>query len=89
MRDEVPRLGLAARVGGRDLRGVAQDVLAIARKGLWRRARLNARGEDETVWLRPLEAIAESGRSPAHHWLDRYERAWGHSVEPAFREAVF
>ena len=33
-------------------------MLAIARGGLKRRARLNARGEDETIWLRPLEAIA-------------------------------
>ena len=89
LRDEVPRLGLAARVRGRELRGVALDMLAIARKGLWRRARLNAKGEDETIWLRGLEAIAESGRSPAEGWLDRYEHAWGRSVDPAFREAVF
>jgi glutamate--cysteine ligase len=89
LRDEVPRLGLAAKVRGRDLRGVASDMLAIARKGLWRRARLNAKGEDETVWLRPLEAIAESGRSPAQGWLSRYEGPWGRSVDPAFEEAVF
>jgi glutamate--cysteine ligase len=89
LRDEVPRLGLAAKVRGRDLRGVASDMLAIARKGLWRRARLNAKGEDETVWLRPLEAIAESGRSPAQGWLSRYEGPWGRSVDPAFEEAAF
>jgi glutamate--cysteine ligase len=89
LRDEVPRVGLAAKIGGRDLRSVALDMLAIGRGGLKRRARWNEKGEDETVWLRPLEAIAESGRSPAHEWIDRYEGPWGRSVDPAFSEAVF
>jgi glutamate--cysteine ligase len=89
LRDEVPRLGLAAKVRGRDLWSVALDMLAIARKGLRGRARLNAAGEDETVWLSPLEAIAKSGRSPAEGWLARYEGPWGRSVDPAFVEAAF
>ncbi len=89
LRDEVPRLGLAAKVRGRDLRSVALDMLAIARKGLRARARLNAKGEDETVWLGPLEAIAKSGRSPAEGWLARYAGPWGRSVHPAFEEATF
>jgi glutamate--cysteine ligase len=89
LRDDAPRLGLAAKAAGRDLRSVALDMLSIARKGLERRARLNGRGEDETVWLRPLEAIAESGRSPAAAWLDRFSGAWGRSVDPAFVEATF
>ena len=89
LRDDAPLLGLAAEVRGRDLRSVALDMLAISRSGLKRRARLNARSEDETIWLRPLEAIAESGREPARHWIQRYEGAWGRSVEPAFDEAAF
>ncbi len=89
LRDEAPRVGLAAKVRGRDLRSVALDMLAISKGGLRRRARLNERGEDETVWLRPLVAIAESGRSPAHEWIDRYQGPWGRSVDPAFWEAVF
>jgi glutamate--cysteine ligase len=64
-------------------------MLSIAHGGLKRRARLNTKGEDETIYLRPLEAIAESGREPARHWIERYESAWGHSVEPAFGEAAF
>ena len=89
LRDDAPRLGLKAKIRGRDLRSVALDMLAMARGGLKRRARLNAVGEDETIWLRPLEAIAESGRSPAHDWIDAYEGRWGRSVDPAFVEAVF
>ncbi len=89
LRDDVPALGLAAEVEGRSLRAVALDMLAIAHGGLKRRARLNGKGEDETIFLRPLEAIAESGREPARHWIERYEGPWGRSVEPAFDEAVF
>ena len=89
LRDDVPKLGFAARVRGRALRDVAADMLAIARGGLARRARLNAEGADETVWLAPLGAIAESGRSSAQAWIDRFEGPWGRSVEPAFAEAAF
>jgi glutamate--cysteine ligase len=89
LRDDAPLLGLAAEIRGRDLRSVAIDMLAIAHDGLKRRARLNAKGEDETVRLLPLEAIAESGRESARHWIERYEGPWGRSVEPAFDEAAF
>jgi len=88
-RDEVPRLGLAARVGGRELREVAKDALALARGGLKRRERLDAGGFDETRYLDPLEAIVADGRAPAQNWIERFEGPWGRSVEPAFREAVF
>ena len=89
LRDDAPLLGLAAEARGRDLRQIATDMLAIARGGLKRRRRLNTSGEDETVRLRPLEAIAESGLEPARHWIQRYEGAWGRSVDPAFDEAAF
>jgi len=89
LRDHAPLLGLAAEIRGRSLRLIALDMLAIAHGGLKRRARLNSKGKDETIYLRPLEAIAESGREPARHWVERYEGPWGRSVEPAFDEAAF
>jgi glutamate--cysteine ligase len=89
LRDDAPLLGLAAEIRGRDLRAVAIDMLRIARGGLKRRARLNAKGLDETIRLRPLEAIAESGNEPARKWIGRYEGPWGRSVDPAFDEAAF
>src|SRR5271157_3290495 len=39
LRDDVPRMGLAAKIRGRNLRSVAIDMLRIARGGLKRRAR--------------------------------------------------
>ena len=72
LRDDVPRLGLAAKIQGRDLRAVALDMLSIARGGLKRRARLDAEGRGRDGLAAPLEAIAESGRTPAEAWIDRY-----------------
>jgi glutamate--cysteine ligase len=89
LRDDAPLIGLAAEVRGRSLGAIVLDMLAIAHGGLKRRRRVNGKGEDETIFLRPLEAIAESGREPARHWIERYEGPWGRSVEPAFDEAAF
>jgi len=87
LRDEAPRLGLSAEIGGRDLRGVARDMLALAREGLARRARRDGRGRDETLYLDPLDAIVASGVEPARAWLRRFEEEWDGSVAPVFGEA--
>ncbi|MGD0639816.1 MAG: glutamate--cysteine ligase [Roseiarcus sp.] len=88
LRDEVPRLGLAARIAGRELRAVARETLAIARGGLARRGRKDAKGRDESIYLAPLDQIVADGRVPAQHWIARFNGAWGGRVEPAFGEAA-
>jgi glutamate--cysteine ligase len=87
LRDETPRLGLSAHIGGRSLRDVARDMLALARSGLERRSRRDAQGRDESRFLDPLDAIAASGEEPARAWLRRFEGAWDRSVSPVFGEA--
>lgn len=89
MRDDVPRLGLSARIGGRSVRDVARDVLALARGGLAGRGARDEAGQDETRFLGPLDEIASTGRTQAQILLDRYEGDWGCSVEPAFSEYAF
>jgi glutamate--cysteine ligase len=89
LRDDVPRLALAASVAGRSLREVAHDVIAIARAGLARRARRDERDHDETMYLAPLENIFETGRVPAEDWLARYKGAWGGTIDPVFEEAAY
>ena len=64
-RAEVPRTGLAGQLGGQPLRVLAERVLEIGRGGLGRRARMNAQGEDESIYLRPLARLVEAGRCPA------------------------
>jgi glutamate--cysteine ligase len=81
LRTEVPRTALRATIGGRSLRDVARDALAISRDGL------KARGLGEEVYLSPLEEIAESGLTQAERWLQRHDRAWGGDVGRIFAEA--
>ncbi len=65
------RMGLAARMpDGRSLQEVARALLTAAAEGLCRQRCCGERGDDERVWLRPLEERAESGRSPADDALD-------------------
>jgi glutamate--cysteine ligase len=89
LRDEVPRIGLTAKIEGRTLVEVGKDALAIARRGLARRARKNAAGADETGFLAPLDEIAATGRSRAAVLLDRYANEWRGSVLPAFEQCRF
>ena len=89
LRDAVPREGLAATIAGRSVRDIARDVLALSRAGLANRARRDALGRDETVYLAPLDDIVSSGRSPADDLLSRYHGPWGESVLPAFAECIY
>lgn len=89
LRREVPRQALRTRFRDRTVKEIAADVLAIAHRGLERRARADSCGEDETHFLAPLREIVESGRSPADRMLEDYERKWGGSVDPIFREYAY
>lgn len=89
LREEVPRLGLRAPVAGRDLRALGLEVLEIARRGLARRARLNAAGDDESGFLNALFDICDAGVTPAERKLALYEGRWGRSVDPIFEECAY
>ncbi|MBV1704002.1 MAG: glutamate--cysteine ligase [Hyphomicrobiales bacterium] len=89
LRDDVPRLALDARISGRSVREVARDAIAIAARGLARRARTDAAGRDERVHLAPLDEIAAAGETRAQRWLKRYDGAWGRDVRGAFVDCVY
>lgn len=84
LRAQVPTLALDATIGGRSARDVARDVLALAAQGLARRARRDASGRDETIYLAPLQQIVEDGRTLAQRRLDAYHGPWGSDINRAF-----
>jgi glutamate--cysteine ligase len=88
LRNDVPALALDATIEGRSLRDIGRDVLALAKRGLRRRARLDAQGRDESIFLAPLEAILEDGRTLAQQRLDDYNGGWGRSIDAAFTNCV-
>jgi glutamate--cysteine ligase len=59
-----------AKIGKRQARDIALELLAIAKAGLVRRARISAAGNDESVHLARLADLNESGRSPADLLLE-------------------
>lgn len=86
LREAVPREGLKAVVAGRPLHDIAREVLSLSRAGLASRARLDADGRDETVFLTPIERIVETGQTLSDHLLARQREAWSGGIEPVFSE---
>jgi glutamate--cysteine ligase len=90
LRDDVPKLGLAARTpAGESLRDLAQRVLGIAEGGLKARARHNAIGDDESGFLDPLREIVSRGTTPAEMLLERYKGEWEGDVGRVYDEMSF
>jgi len=89
MRADAPRLGLAAEFRGRPLAALAREVVALAREGLRRRQRADSCGDDETRFVEPLAAIAESGRTAADELLEAYHGRWKESVDPVYGEQAY
>ncbi len=59
---------------GRPIAEIARTVVDAASGGLCRQNCCGERGEDERIWLAPLEARAASRRSPADDALDAFRR---------------
>jgi glutamate--cysteine ligase len=86
LRDTVPRFGLDTPFRGETVATLAKQVVAIAEKGLKRRALLDPNGDDERKHLAPLIETVEEGRSPADRLLTEYERAWKGDINRLFDE---
>ncbi len=86
MRDAVPSQGLAATIKGRPVLDVARDAVRISTAGLKSRARLNGDGQDESVFLQPLEEVLAKKATLADDLLGLFNGRWNGSVEPVFEE---
>jgi glutamate--cysteine ligase len=88
LRNAVPKLGLDAPIhGGKTLRDIAPEVLAIARAGLASRGALNSSGDNETGFLGPLDDIVASGTVPAQRLLDLYHGEWAGDLSRVYEES--
>jgi glutamate--cysteine ligase len=89
LRDDVPRLGLDATIGGRRLADIGREVLGLARAGLTARALHDSDGRDETHFLEPVEAIAASGKTLADILINKFSGEWHGNVAPVFRDMAY
>jgi len=88
-RGDAARLGLKAIIGGRTMRDIALDLLDISREGLMRRALAGSKDADETHFLEPLQAIAESGVTTGEYTAHRFYVALDHDERRLLEENSF
>ncbi|MER2507903.1 MAG: glutamate--cysteine ligase [Amaricoccus sp.] len=89
LRHDAAKDGLrAAAPGGREMRDLARDVLAIAQAGLARRARPGAGGlvPDETHFLNALHESIATGQTPADELLAKYRGPWKGDLSRIYAE---
>ena len=89
LRDQVTRTALGTRFRGRTVLDIARDVVAIADRGLARRARLDGAGSDERGFLKPLKDTVNLGQTPAEELLALYHGRWHGSVDPIYEEFAY
>jgi glutamate--cysteine ligase len=69
------RTGLAGKApDGRSIAAIAKTLVETSADGLCRQRCCGERGDDERIWLAPLEARVASGRSPADDALELFRR---------------
>lgn len=86
MRDAVPAKGLNAEIRGKSVLDVARDAVAISKAGLKARNRLNGEGQDESIFLQPLDEVLAKKTTMAEDMLALYHGRWNGSTEPVFEE---
>jgi len=74
--------GPRAEVRGRPIRSLIQEIARIAAQGLRSQARRNEKGEDERIFLEPLQDRLDRGwECPAREVLDQWEGPWDRDVK--------
>jgi glutamate--cysteine ligase len=89
LRDDVPRLGFAAKIRNRTLLDITRECLTLAHAGLLRRRKLDSSGADESRYLVPLDDIAERGQTPAEELLERFHGPWAGDIDRVYEEYAY
>jgi glutamate--cysteine ligase len=89
LRDATPKLALDAPFRTGTVRDLARRALTISAAGLRARRVLNARSQDESIYLAPIETVAATGQTLADELLQRYHGRWRGAVDPVFLEFAF
>ncbi|MEJ0012133.1 MAG: glutamate--cysteine ligase [Bauldia sp.] len=84
MRNAVPLTALDTPFRNRTVRDIANEVVALAKAGLVRRANKDREGNDESIYLAPVEETLASGKTPADRVLDEYENDWNGDIDKIF-----
>lgn len=89
LRERVPYTALNTEFRNQTIGDIAMDVLDIAQGGLKRRGVINTQGQDESKFLDPLYAIAESGQTQAEIMLKEFETRWKGDIDQVFKDHAY
>jgi glutamate--cysteine ligase len=89
LRQQVPKGGLRTPFRDTSVLDLSRRAIAIARAGLKSRKRINARNQDESIYLAPIEVISASGLTVSDQLLARFEGAWRGNIDHIFEEFAF
>jgi glutamate--cysteine ligase len=76
LRERVPKEGLCTKFRNRKVRDIALQMLNISRLGLEKRNIRGACGKDESIFLEPLQIIADTATTPAERKLGKFHSVW-------------
>lgn len=77
---DVAKLGLKAKIKGNTVNEIALELLDLSKQGLKNRAFLDKNSNDETQYLKVLEEIAKSEKTPAEKLLEDYKTVWNQNI---------
>ncbi len=89
LRRDVPKMGLQTPFRDHSIREIAIAALAISREGLNARNRLNAHGENETVFLQELDEFARSGKTNADRLIEKFNGEWNGDILRAYEDCRY
>ena len=81
--------GLESRTKNINVLELGKDLLAISHEGLRKRKKINAKGEDESIFLSPISEILENQRSPADIIISNYYGDWEMKIENFYKNCMF
>jgi glutamate--cysteine ligase len=78
--DAAHREGLHARIRRITLAELARELVSIAAVGLKRNAQLNDHGEDERIYLEPLDELVRYGKSLGRQLAELWAGPWNRDI---------
>jgi glutamate--cysteine ligase len=84
LRNSVPAQALHATIRGRSLFDLARDVVEISRQGLKARNHLNSSGQDESIFLAPLDEMLAKKATLADDMLSLWHGRWQGNIDMVF-----
>jgi glutamate--cysteine ligase len=89
IRIDVAKNGLNSIVGDINIGKIAIEILKISSEGLKRRNILNSNGDNEAIFLDPLENILSSGKSASDNLIQKFSNNWDKNLVNMYKEYTF